>query len=321
VQIEALLQSIQDRKPTFENGLTNHAPMLAIALNRLGVDETIIENKTDTEARRALRFSPHAKSLREDEISTHFGDRSAYPLYFHTFQKFRGVGALSSWQISALEGLAGDGFHGLIRLAYGLEAKSTTEIAAGWAYLCTSHLKLLAASGALAVSITERMKQLRAEMLRPLPEQDLIWQALDAAARLEIFHAFTLSAESATLAALGSNALDLYLSAPGIDTLHAITASHALRIVISEFGDIPSARLALGYAIVAMAIAIGAPAVPVLKSETVTASDWNELVPLALPRDIHTIKFLYTCREMWKVTDDLRYFVAARARVRGVALS
>ena len=240
MQLEALLQSIANRNPTFGNGLTNHAPMLAIALDRLGADDALIERKTILEAHRAEVCAARSECFNETEISQHLGDPSAYAGYLNTFRN--GQLSPSPAQISALDGLAGDAFHGLIRLAYGVESKSPTETAAGWAYLCSSYLRLPAPQGAFQKTIDARMAELRKAKLESQPEKDLIWQELESATHTAAYQSTALDPESLTLPNLARNALDLYLSAPGIDTLHAVTGTHALYVIFSEYGDVPSAR-------------------------------------------------------------------------------
>jgi hypothetical protein len=296
--LAAVLRTLHGYAPTLDNGLTLHAPMLATALVRLGADDALVTERVREESKRAVKLKAGAEG------------------YASTFHQFKSASTSPALDHRALNGLAGAGFHGLIRLAYALESGCADEVAAGWAYLRSAHTVLPPYSTAPAIDLRDWASALRAAALTPLPERGLIVESLVSASKTDLFSAHALDPESVSLTALAALALEIYFAGPNIDTLHAVTGVHALRVVLEQLGDSSAARLAMGYALIAMMISSGAPAAPPrLRAQVVHDEDWATLAPKAFARDAHTVKFLYTCREEWTAYHDAHYFSAAQQRI------
>jgi Questin oxidase-like len=277
------------QSPTLPNGLTNHAPMLAIALARLGAPDDVIVQRATHEGRNAKSFDAKSVETAPQVSSEH-----------------------------ALDGLAGSGFHGLIRLAYGFDATHAGEIACGLAYLKKTALYLPANSNAPLITFSDWFSAICHAQHSPIEGDLLISELLQRAAKTSTFAQFHIHPESVPLAALAAEAMRLYIEQPSIDTLHGITACHALRVVLNAVGDRPSARLALGYALVALAIGVGRSAsasASELPRKTPTVDELTALLPRVWTRDAHTVKFTYTCLEEYKIYGDPRYLAAAYARI------
>jgi hypothetical protein len=273
------------QSPTLPNGLTNHAPMLAIALARLGAPDDVIVQRATHEGRNAKSFDAKSAETAPQVSSEH-----------------------------GLDGLAGAGFHGLIRLAYGFDAMHAGEIACGLAYLKKASLYLPANTSAPLIGFSDWFSAICDARYPPIEGDLLISELLQLAAKTSTFSQFQVHPETVPLAALAAEAMRLYMERPSIDTLHGITACHALRIVLNAIGDRPSARLAMGYALVALAIGVGHSASD-LPRKTPTVEEITALLPRVWTRDAHTVKFTYTCLEEYKIYGDTRYLAAAYARI------
>jgi hypothetical protein len=270
---------------TLPNGLTNHAPMLAIALARLGAPDDVVVQRASHEGRNA---KPIASNL------------------LKTAPQVLGE--------SALDGLAGAGFHGLIRLAYGLDAQHAGEIASGLAYLRASALKLTPNAQAPEIDFSAWFEKICNAPHSGLEGDYLIADLLKKAVSTEAFQTYRIAPESVDVAVLASAALRLYLIRPNIDTLHGVTACHALRVVLEKFGDRPSARLAFAMALIALAIAVGEGASAASRAIP-TLDELTAWLPRVWTRDAHTVKFTYTCVEEFKKYGDLLYLSAAYTRI------
>jgi hypothetical protein len=273
------------QSPTLPNGLTNHAPMLAIALARLGAPDDVIVQRATHEGRNAKSFDAKSAETAPQVSSEH-----------------------------ALDGLAGAGFHGLIRLAYGFDAAHAGEIACGLAYLKKTALYLPANASAPLIAFSDWSSAICDARHSPIEGDFLIAELLQLTAKTSAFSQFQIHPESVPLAALAAEAMRLYIEQPSIDTLHGITACHALRVVLHAVGDRPSARLALGYALIALSIGVGRSASD-LPRKTPTLEELTALLPRVWTRDAHTVKFTYTCIEEYKIYGDTRYLAAAYARI------
>jgi hypothetical protein len=321
-ELAQMLARYRDLSPSHRAGLTNHVPMHAIARWRLGETDACIASTALLGIGRIEVAADSGAVITDDNWHSFIGNLQAYLAMRNHFDRLQASGVTTRMLLAqvlpfTLTGLAGASFHGLIRLAYGLDIDDSSEIACGLAYLATHKQAIAVPSGAKR-SLPKLLTDLRQRGLAPIRGDHLVVDEMLLGTRQEAFNEVGLRVEALDLQSLSLNAVDVYRSSPDIDTLHLVTASHALQIVFQHADDLPAARLAFGLAIVAVCIATGAPAVPATTEEPSvipTPEGWREIFSVALKRDAHSVKLVYSAHELWRSYGDNRYFVVAQSRV------
>ncbi|MFM0213589.1 questin oxidase family protein [Paraburkholderia sediminicola] len=287
-------------------GTTNHCPMALVALAEMGASPARLQAFFDMWQREyALSAPPIDAVIPRHEWARHLGERAAFGalrLCFHDWIADAGpVPVITTVLQEVPFAPATQAFHSLIRLAYGIEAGHTGEIAAGLASLISSHLPMdvsleenrtaesvdagfdqvtQALSGAVfqGTSITSRLRAVATDVrfgrAVPVPPADV--ELLDDLAR-------------ATIGA--------YWRKPDFTLLHTVTATRAARIVFAQLHDglvkqlLPSLWIALCAAYATVGRLPDAEAtIPDL------AVDWNDVCRMAVTSDDdHVIKMTYAC--------------------------
>jgi hypothetical protein len=182
-------------------------------------------------------------------------------------------------------------FHGLIRVAYGVEAEHAGEIADGLAYWAARHLPLgrLAKAAGREVDPAALLRTLAAGTSRA----GLIFVRMrDAAGGAAWRRAVArLAIDGGTPERLARAAAFAYAHSGNFTALHLVTSGHAMR-VLAPFAP-PDAWCWYWLAFAAGVVAAGLvpkPAAPLL--------GWPRLAEAALASDDdHLIKLVYSCRE------------------------
>lgn len=142
--INQLINSYKEQEATFSKGLSNHLPMALSALNLIGAKEDEIKDFAHVYLEtRDIKTIHDAKQNEINDLKPYIGKQKYYPelkVYFKNKIQSHGYEAvLSDYLDSLMPGSSGDAFHGLIRLAYGVESQNEEEIAAGLAYLADAY--------------------------------------------------------------------------------------------------------------------------------------------------------------------------------------
>lgn len=321
-----LLEDAQRFAPSYGGGLSNHLPMTLIALNALGADSAVLASHA---LRYAKRLEPqHRGDMQIDaaRFERHLGDWSAHLSYKEFFAKaivqngFEQT--LAAWWPQLAPGIAGAGFHGLIRLAYGIGAKFAPEEASGLAYLASAYTPLIdngspIPAGFETASVT--LERLRAAFAGHRIDAGLIMEELRLATEEPQFYPNVRMPLLDTAQAcvqlrgdLARQAVRIYLADPNFNSLHLVTATHALEEVLDHLPEAMHARTLAHFwvAFCAGYVGIGAPAPADVPSTGEV--NWQPAIDVALntPND-HTIKMVHTCRAQYERHGDAAYGAAA----------
>jgi len=324
--LDALLTGGERFAPTYGSGLSNHLPMVLIALDRFGASPAELEAHAQHYVRRLEPVLASEMVINPAKPGTHLGDWSAFSAWRDFFR-----GALlregidrtfaSHWPM-LMPGIASAGFHALIRLAYGLEASHRSEIASALAYMASSFIRLLpggiemtpsAGSAALAL---EPMHQAFAgrtieanliiEELQLVTDEPGFFPALRTPSLASRQDRERMIADTARMA------IRLYLAAPSFNSLHLVTGTHALSVVLPHLPEQLHAETLLYFwvAFCAGYVAIGAP--QATDPQPAAGSDWKAITDAVRKSGKeHGIKLVYSCRAEYQKTKDPAYLVAA----------
>jgi hypothetical protein len=326
--LRSLLTENRTRDPEFGNGLSNHQSMALSALAALGADDEALATFARNYAAR-LRPLRDAAPLVSEDFRASIGSRTALVgliQYFETALGTRGRSAVLGETLPALlPGLSGAAFHGLIRTAYALGAEDDAELAHALSYFVTvaGPLRPLPAArpdaSATARDLFERAATDTA--LKKGFSGKLIVDAMRSAADQpgvdDLVAALRVAPD--TLDDLAGAALALYVGSLDFTALHAVTSTHALRVVLPHLPERdrePALRIHFQALLVAALTLRPPQSVPVAGP---TPPDWPVLVARALAStDDHDVKFVFTCREEARLRTPDAYRAAAALRL-GVA--
>jgi len=302
-----------------EYGFAVHCPMVLIALSKMGASNQQLRDyysswKMENPSLGKLSRQPHSGS----EINI---DNWQYALHqvnqFGQLQNFfQGWIKQSTADVVMFNVLsripiapASVAFHGLIRLAYGLEADHSGEIAAGLAALVVSNFAIelnQSADRPQAESVAQGLTHLS----NSLPNFET--PAVNITARIRAVIADTRYAGN--LPFMPANAFDqmagcaiaLYRQTSNFTALHMVTALHAARVIFARLPKETVAQFlpALWTAYCAAYVSIGAPSINAIIGEPGTQLPWEQLFARACnSTQDHLIKMIYSCRQEYLCTD------------------
>jgi hypothetical protein len=224
-------------------------------------------------------------------------------------------------------GIAAAAFHGLIRLAYGIEADHAGEMAAGLAILCASatdfdgHIetappvasvedafsRLSDAYAGKTISGKMIVDRMRSAAGAPQFAEALSWPAIEPG---------RLRSE------LADAGLRLYWQTGDFTVLHLVTSVHALCVLFDRFPQLAALETmrAMWTAVCAAYASVGAPSLEA-KALSGQTPPWTDIFQGAIAsNDDHVIKMTYSCHcQQCRYGDRLYQAAAARLVAAGKA--
>jgi hypothetical protein len=308
------------------SGFSMHLPMVLIALFRMGASPARLEAVAAASTRipdvRAAASRPIDVACWEREL----GKRDAFVPYRVLFTEELArapvAAVLSRFLPQLLEGLAGAGFHALIRLSYGLDLGARDEIAAGLACLASAFEPLGGADmrgDASSRSIQEALGAAEALGTVAKAPSGRILDAIHSGMRTPAYTAgLAIDEGQLSLRTLAGAALQTYVARPSIYTVHLVTAAHALKVVDDHYAIDRGVLRIFWQCVLAMHVAVGAAARSGVVEGAKASDDWSALLGAAVGEmDDHAIKLTYSCSVLARVFDDDRFRFAAARMLRG----
>jgi len=282
--IQQLLTDYSHLGPLHGKQLVNHLPMAQVALWKMGADEKSIRTYSEEYISR-WQIKPAIVSTHKiTSIGDAIGETEAYcayVIYFKKLLKTEGVDSMLRKGLNYLsKGLASGLFHGLIRIAYGLESGHMDEVCRGLA---------------LYASIYHETRFAEKTILPEDLQAGLYAYHLDPEAHF--YMSGTIEEKEKALALTLS---ELYLSTGNFIVLHTITGFHALKILSKYYEDYGQV---LDRYTVCVQRALRRLPKDMYKKIVLTEANhnWTSLQKEAIQeKDAHTIKFVYTCMELNK---------------------
>jgi hypothetical protein len=322
-QLRSLLERNHWSSPQFGGGLSNHVSLGRLSLSALGANDERLVRFARSEGR-ALEPWPEGDGsvVTSQSWRAQLGRTAAFSAYraFFASEILRAgrEPTLRAYLPGLMPGVAAGAFHALIRTAYGVRFGDDREIADGLAYWATAFLPLAALGPAGEEreprAVLARMASETSLANATLPK-GLIFPRMSAAAALPAFGplASSLGSDEQTLSGIAAAVLELYLGTGDFIALHAVTATHAYR-VLSPFLE-PSALRYHFQAIAAAFVSIGAPRLGPPSGSA--APPWPQIVGRTLDSvDAHDIKLVDIAREEEAHYHQPLYRRAAAQRMR-----
>ncbi len=287
---------------------SDHGPMAYLAMQGLGIDFDDIARFADGYRSRLALISPPNISVSQQTWREHVGRRESYSALLAFFEReieaFGWQTTVSRYLPTLISGWVQDAFHPLIRLGYGIEFESTSEIAAGLAYM-----SITGDDPALARIATRHATDLqgRAYLVWLQSMRDSKFSRGPFNTRYQ-----RITTGAADLVPANGNSeevfedvsrgcLEVFHATHDFFALHLVTSSHAFRVCAPWAG--PDLAPLFSCGIATAYLAIGAPPFNPL-------TDLAAALPverLSYATDEHDIKLAYSCLTQSRAFHDPTY--------------
>lgn len=317
----------------FAKTYANHAPMVLVALSKLGGSEERLYEFFNfyRDFKQLLPFVPEVAPIVEVEWAESIGqrDREADLRVFFAGEVARlGVeGALARYMPRLAPGVGASALHALMRLAYGLLRMDHAEIAAALAYWTATYLTMPPSTGAPPITDDPaEVLRLVAEIepLHHLTVKELLWHNMRQSAAVPEFAPVVdwLAIGPDTPKKLAAASLALFAGTMDFCALHAVTGMHWMRIVMPYCDEPTQAMLQRHFwqAIAGVMVEMRFPAIPLVEEleawRQIKTPDWAEIKAAAVnSNDEHDLSLTFSASEEQKIYGDRLYTLVAARRV------
>ncbi len=325
--LSELLDEELGSDPTTVRHLTNHLPMALVAKANLGADDDELRRFASIYARRNAPLAAVQHELSRSSWTSAIGHRGSsgdLREYFVRCVNDAGVDETLRAHLPALlPGISGAAFHGAIRLAYALEVRSSTRVAAGLSYLA----EVAAPLGPITPSSTKSddpvdliLNFSSSRRWTSAARDQNIGERMHSVAQDEGFQslASSLQLDEHTEQKLATAALLIYAATDDFTALHGVTGIAAISSLRNWVDDPAQIDLFSFQALAAAYLTIDAP--PLWsrgRLDNFVASNAAPVADVKLVgatnNDEHVSKLIYTSHRNWEATGDPLYLaVAAR---------
>jgi hypothetical protein len=330
--LDATLARARRDSAEFPYCLSNHAPMVSIALDRLGAAPARIDEWVEgyREANGLVAPPPSVAAISEHNWDAALGQRAREADYRAVFtgetRRLGLSGATRRYLPRLIPGVAGSALHPLMRLAYATLKDDAEEGGAALGYWAACYMPLPAA-GAHAPDTDDPADVLAGvgsiEGVRDYePETDLLWHNIRAVADLPGFAPVVdrLAFGPDTPRRLAGTALALFAGTQDFAALHAITGLHWIGLVARNVDDAEPLYRVFWQVIASLVPKIGFPAMPSAEAldalRARPAPEWPDIRAKAIAcADEHDISLTYSAFAEQATWGDPLYRVVAARRV------
>jgi hypothetical protein len=334
--LDATLARARADSAEFPYLLANHAPMVLIALDRLGAGSERIDEWFWTYRNANGLVAPPAPvaQIRSEDWEGALGDRrreSDYRAFFVAQARELGIDRVIRTYIPRLaQGVAGSALHPLMRLAYGVMKDDVEEVGTAIGYWAACHLPLPEPVGSppdtddplavlLGVAEIDGIRSYETET-------DLLWHNIRAVAALPGFRPVVdrLALGPGTPRRMSETALAIFAATMEFAALHAVTSLHWARLIAPHLDRTEPLYRALWQVIASLLPKIGFPEPPsaewLAEMRERRAPAWPEIHAAAIASsDEHDVSCVFSTWQEEKNWGDPLYRVVAARRVGLIA--
>ncbi|MDJ1637657.1 questin oxidase family protein [Rhizobium rhizogenes] len=331
--LEAILAGMPGWGSEFSHTFANHAPMVLVALDRIGGAPPQLRRFFDyyRDAKQLIPFAQPIASLDGNSWKAAIGKREREPdlrIFFSGELTRLGIhGALQLYLPDLAAGIAASAFHALMRTAYGVLRGNEADVAIALAYWAATYLPLPSAKGtppitrdpAEVLAMTAKIAPLHGMKLH-----ELLWQNMRDAGNVPAFAPVVdwLEIGPETMELMASTALSLFAATQHFAALHVITGLHWIRLLAPHCDEETLYRMLRVFwqGIAALMGELGFPEIPdkvvVDRWRNIPAPDWSEIHAIAAQSyDEHDISLAFSASEEMKVYGDPLYRVVVARRL------
>lgn len=333
--LDRIMAEMPDWHSEFARTYANHAPMVLVALDRIGANADRLRDFFEHYRVAKGLFAPPPRVAPLDAATweTAIGQRERETDLRDFFAGEVGrlgiPGALQAYLPRLSPGVGASAFHALMRLAYALLRADAREVGISLAYWSACWLTMPRATGAAPLTrdpaeILARVS--RIAPLRDLPTHELLWQNMTEVGKVPAFAPVVdwLEVDDQTTARLAGASIALFAATQDFCALHAVTGVHWLRLVLPHCPTPETLQRHFWQGIAALMGEMGFPALPSAEAleawRRLPVPSWEEINAAArLSNDEHDVSITFSCQEEMKIYGDPLYQLAAARRVGLVA--
>lgn len=315
----------------FAGTYANHAPMVLVALSRIGGSPArladFFDHYREANGLDATVAPRHPIAATDWRAALGERDREAdYRVFFEgEVARLGREGALRTYLPHLVSGIGASALHALMRTAYAVLRASDTDTAIALAYWAATWFALPPATGAAPVTDepAEVLRRVAAlEDLHALPALELLWHNMRQAGAEPAFAPVVdwLAVTPETPARMASASIALFAATQEFCALHAVTGTHWVRLV-APHTDASLLQRHFWQAIASLMPKMGFPALPDAATldawRALPAPDWPEIERAAAASyDEHDISLVFSAREEMALYGDPLYRLAAARRMK-----
>ena len=312
--------------------LSNHLPMVLVALHRMGASDERLEAYCHIyrEQNGLVPVPEPVGAITRDNWREFFGQREReadYRAFFASeVARLGATPAALLYLPQLMPGMAASATHAFMRMAYATMTDNDEESSVALAYWAATYLSLGRSQG-LKPSTDDPAEVLTfmsgpAAFRHVAPERDLLWHFMRAVSEKSEFAPVVdrLAIGPKTHDRIARCSLALYAATLDFCALHAVTGTHWLRLMAPRTPDTATPLRYFWQAIASLVPKIGFPVLPradALESWRRTPlPDWPEIYREAVARDDeHDLSLTFSAGEEFKHYDDRLYQYAAAKRL------
>ena len=316
----------------FSKTYANHAPMVMVALSRIGGSEArlhdFFERYRETNGLLAVRPAGEPVTAESWRATLGAREREADLRVFFEGEVARlGIdGALRTYLATLAGGIGASALHALMRTAYAVLRGSEADTAIALAYWSATFFPLPAPTG--AAPVTQDPAAVLAltagiEALHGRPVQEMLWHNIRQSAATPEFAPVVdwLAVGPDTLRRMAAASIALFAATQEFCALHAVTGTHWVRLVLPHTDRPDLLQRHFWQAIAALTPQMGFPALPDAATldawRALPAPEWAEIEEAAAASyDEHDISLVFSAREEMTVYGDPLYRLAAARRMK-----
>jgi len=308
-EINAIINEYSKYSPFHGNGLTNHLPMAQFALHKMGVTNQGIREYSEAYIRRWHVLDPHEHPTIEiKKITDELGNFEAYMSYAVYFldrisreDPYKVVKEVLN---TLYKGLASALFHGIIRLAYAVEADNHIELAHALAFFASVYKETRFAEREIPIN------DLHKELLCSIPDSEV------GKKDHPVNHFYIEGDVKEKEQALAEALAELYTITGSFAVLHTVTGIQALLLLKPLFNN-------YGEVFDRYTVCVQRALLRVSKEDFKkinldhSRTDWDEIFHAARSvEDAHTIKLAYSCYKLDKIFENSTFAKAANIKLK-----
>jgi len=298
-----------------EEGFAVHCPMVLTALARMGASDQQLRDYYaywQSENPKLITVRKSDNAIRIDNWQHYLHQVDSFSSLQYFFQNWIGESSVDAVMLQVLSHIpiapASVAFHGVIRLAYGLEADHHGEIAAGLAALVVRNFAIQLAHSAdqpHVDSVSEGLMHLSNSMKNfETPERN-ITARIHAVIADPRFAQTLPTLPTDAFNEMATNAITFLHQTQDFTVLHMVTALHAARIILARLPEeiFHQFMPPLWTAYCAAYVSAGAPRIHAVTHKN-SNLPWDTLLARACTcTEDHQIKIIYTCHQEYLNSD------------------
>ena len=293
--------------------LANHLPMVLIALDKLGASPNCLKHAFD---RSTSHLQPRPASPVEqlEDPARGRNREDLFPSvlnYYERQLKQLGIAKCLQQELPPLlPSIATAAFHGLIRTAYGVDARHLEEVAMGLAYWTLDYHELASSNEKVPASTSEILTAAGNKFSEIPLAPGNIADHMQSVTGQPGWMDTPIQPQLIALEDIADVAINAYLGTGDFTLLHGVTGCHALRLILPYCSDREVALRYFWQGLVVAYLSTGPKAIQSVESDTEIpiSQRQSEIVEKALHSDDdHVIKLAYSALEEFHYYGNSQY--------------